>query len=312
VLLIFGQSCQKEISFDTVSIINPPNPVIDSNYVSKIYDITVLAGVRDTIGITTYNYDNLKRVTAISNVSKDLYNYTQVSRDYYYNGTDTLPFKSRTISISANDQAQTLLRHDTSIVFHFFDNAGKNLKDSLINSVSTPVPVPVYYSIGAVRTYTHAAGKVYGFSTFIGINVPNSSYIPPDQKDTASIDALGNVTGNKRYWLNAGSGLFELVATSAFTYDNKQSPFAKLSNFKTYGLFPSGETLVWELPQYSNRVTQNEHHSFSAGGSGGVHVDYSYTNVYNTSNGFVKEITINTQPPNPADYALSVITYRHL
>lgn len=305
------QSCQKELSDPggNIIIINPL-PVVDSNYLSKIYGISISGPLSDTGIIYTYNYDNLKRVVSINGLSKDLYNYTQISYTYYYNNSDTVPFKSRAVSISANDPAQTMLRHDTTITWHFFDNTGRNTRDSMIHSVGNPsVPVP-YYSTLEIRNYSYGSGKIYGYRSFTGIYVPNPSYVFPDQKDTANIDALGNVTSNKAYRFNTISSQFELETTSAFTYDSKQSPFSRLSNFKTFGVFPSGETLFMELPQYSNHVTQNEVHSLSMGG-GGVHFDFSYTNLYNT-NGLIKQSDVNEQPPVPSNYMKISYTYIHL
>ncbi len=311
VYIFISQSCQKELSFDTGNIVNNPPGIVDSSYISKIYSIYIAGPVADTVAITTYSYDNLKRVVSVIDAAKSLYDFAQTSRHYFYNNNDTLPFRSRTVSISANDPAQTMLRYDTSLIWHFYDNTGRNVKDSVIRSVgeaSSPVP---YYSTLEVRNYSYGTGKIYGFRTFAGINVPNPSYVPGDQKDTATLDAPGNIIANKSYRFDSFTSQFEFIITSAFTYDNRQSAFSKLSNFKTYGVFPNGETFLSELPQYSNRVTQNEHHSFLPGGGGGVHFDFSYTNIYNT-NGFVKEILAYDQPPNPLSYGKVSFVYMHL
>ncbi len=303
------QSCQKELTADTGNT-NPPTGITDSSYLSKIYYVEVNGALTDTGNRLTYSYDNLKRVTAIRGIPNNLYDVIQISYDYYYNGSDTLPFRSRRIYVSANDPAQTQFRYDTTIAWHYYDNTGRNIKDSMINSVadaSTPVP---YYSVLELRTYSYGSGKIYGFRTYTGINVPNPSYVYPDQKDTALLDALGNITNSKSYRYNSSSTLYELEVVSDFTYDAKQSPFSKLSNFKTFGIFPNGETFYSELPQNTNRVTQNELHSFSGGG-GGIHYDYSYTNSYNT-NGLIKQALIYDQPPNPTIYAKLLFSYIHL
>jgi hypothetical protein len=303
------QGCQKELSFDN-SNTPVPLPTIDSNYLYILYGIEINGTVADTGEIYSYSYDQLKRVVAVSGAVKNFYDYTQASYNYYYNNNDTLPFKSRAVRISANDPAQTMLRYDTTITWHFFDNSGKNIKDSMIHSsadASSPVP---YYSTLELRSYSYSTGKIFGYRSYTGINVPNPGYVFPDQKDTATLDALGNITDNKTYRFNSMTSQFELEVTSAFTYDAKQSPFSRISNFKTFGVFPNGETFLIELPQYSNRVSQNEHHSFSGGGSG-VHYDYSYNNTYN-SNGLIKQILIYDQPVNPSGYGKIILTYTHL
>ena len=312
IYLFISQGCQKELSADTAgNIINNPPAIVDSNYVSKIYSMYVDNNIPDTVAITTYSYDNLKRVVSAIDVAKSLFDFTQTSRHYFYNNNDTLPFRSRTVSVYANDQAQTMLHYDTTLTWHFYDNAGRNLRDSIIRSVTDAFPPTTYYSTLELRNYSYASGKIYGFRTFTGINVPNPSYVPDDQKDTATLDALGNIVAYKSYRYDPFASQFRFVINSSFTYDNKQGPFAKLSNFKTYGVFPNGETFLSELPQYSNRVTQNEHHSFSPGGGGGVHYDISYTNLYNT-NGLVREISAYGQPPNPLSYEKLAFAYIHL
>lgn len=303
------QSCQKEISAGDIVIPNPPG-IVDSTYLSKLYLISITGTVADTGEIITYTYDNQKRVVSAIGASNNLYNFTKVSRNYYYNGNDTLPYQSRTVYTSANDPAQTQLRHDTTLTWHFYDNTGRNLRDSMVHAVadaSTPTP---YYSTFEVRNYSYAAGKIYGYRYFGAINVPNPSFVQPDQKDTASLDALGNIINNRAHRINPLTGQFELEIVSNFTYDGKQSAFSRLSDFKTSGVFPSGETLAFEFPQYSNRVTQNELHSIG-GGSGGTPVNYTYTNLYNT-NGLIKESSIYNQPPVPSDYGKMVFTYIRL
>ncbi len=310
VTVFITQSCQKEISFDPGTIINNPSGIIDSNYLSKMYGIYITGPVVDTGEVYSYNYDNQKRVISLTGISKDLYNYTQTSFNYYYNSTDTLPYRSRSVYITANDPAQTVLRFDTIITWHFFDNLGRNLRDSMIHATgdaSSPTP---YYSTLEVRNYSYGTGKIYCYRHFTGINVPNPSYVSPDQKDTATLDVSGNIIDNKSYRYSFFSGQFELEITSTFTYDTKQSPFSRLSNFKTFGVFPNGETFYIELPQYNNRLTQNEHHSFSGGGSG-VFYNYTYSNTYKT-NGLIKETSIYDQPPVPSSYGKITFEYIHL
>ena len=152
------QSCQKELTADTGNT-NPPTGIADSSYLSKIYYVEVNGALTDTVNRVTYSYDNLKRVTAIRGVPNSLYDVTQISYDYYYNGSDSVPFRSRRIYVSANDPAQTQFRYDTTIAWHYYDNTGRNIKDSMINSVadaSTPAP---YYSVLELRTYSYGSGK---------------------------------------------------------------------------------------------------------------------------------------------------------
>ena len=304
--LVSLYSCQKEISSENG--IAPVVPLtIDSNYLSKIYAFDINGSSADTVEVVTYNYDNLKRVTSVVDSSKNLYNATQQSYFYFYNNSDTLPYKSVRYQVSAEDPALTQLTYDTIISYHLYDNAGRNLKDSGIHSNSSILNG--YYSTYTVKQYSYALNRIYGYASSNPISVPYS-FVSPDEKDTAVLDALGNIIDNKIYRYNSYTSLWELSITSAFTYDTKASPFSRLSNFKTFGVFPNGETFYGELPQKTNRVTQNEHHSFS-NGAPGVHFDYSYFNSYN-ANGLVKGISVYDQPPNPTMYSKIILVYKAL
>lgn len=308
-LLVFTlQSCQKELSPETTT--TPTTPTTpDSNYIAKIYTIEVVNGVADTGYIMTYYYDNLKRVVSIFDSAKNLYNYTQSKYNYFYINNDSLPYKSTVYSVNAYYPTQTVFYYDTTITYHFYDNAGKNLKDSIIFSTYRVLSTFSYFSILELRDYSYGTGKIYGHKTFFPI-VNNSGAMFYPQKDTAIVNASGNIIDYKNYEFNPSSSLFELSATSVFTYDAKPSPFSKLSNFKTFGVFPSGETLFYELPQYNNRLTQNEHHSFLGGGSG-VYYNTTFSNSYN-ANGLVKEMLIYDVPPDPANFVKVTFVYKSL
>ena len=306
-LLVFTlQSCQKELSPETTT--TPTTPTTpDSNYIAKIYEIEVNGTVADTVDIAVYNYDNLKRVVSIIRSSFNLYYYPSITYTYLYNAADTLPYRSTFISKSAYDAAQTQFYYDTVVSYHNYDNFGKNIKDSMIHSayyIMSPVP----YTVNSeVRNYSYGTGKIFGLTAYFTIFPSGTS--SGDDKDTAITDATGNIIDNKIYRFNPSNSLFELDATSNFTFDTKASPFSRLSNFKTYGVFPSGETLFYEFPQYFNRLTQNEHHSFSGGS--GTYFNSTYSNSYN-SNGLLKEVLIYDVPPFPSTYGKESFIYKSL
>ncbi len=143
-----------------------------------------------------------------------------------------MPYKSTVFSVNAYNAAQTVFYYDTTITYHFYDNAGKNLKDSIIFSTYRILSTFPYFSILESRNYSYGTGKIYVYRTFFLI-VNNSGALFYPQKDTAIVNASGNIIDYKNYEFIPSSSLFELSATSNFTYDIKPSSFSKLSNFKT-------------------------------------------------------------------------------
>ncbi len=293
IFLIMLQSCQKEISIEN-GIPAAPN-AIDSNYLSKILYSAVVNGVpTDTAVFWTYKYDNLKRVTSLVDSTS---NPVPNSYFYFYNGTDTLPFKTVLYQVGVWHD------YDTTITFHYFDNTGRNAKDSVIFSYSDIFSG--YESWYEIRNYSYNLNKIYGLR-----EIYRPGGYTPYYKDTATLDAAGNIIDNKRYRFDSFSNTWEPDATSTFTFDNKPSPYSTLSNFKTYHVFPSGETLFFELPFKNNKVSQHEHHSFGPG-QPGVFVDWDYTNIYKP-NGFIKDVLIYGLPPVPGNYERLIFVYKAL
>jgi hypothetical protein len=108
-ILLFA--CQKEVSQDTTSPTSSAGN--DSTVLSKYIELDTLNGRIDTTGVSTFEYDNLKRITKVTTINyfnniPDLTgNYDKLI--YYYNGVDTFPYKT---------------------LYVYFD---KNLRDSTIN-----------------------------------------------------------------------------------------------------------------------------------------------------------------------------------
>lgn len=303
-LVIGLYSCQKEISIENVESL-PSSPVIDSNFISKLFYIGTTGSTVDTLLTLTYSYDNLKRVTSIIGSSRDLYNAGQPTYHYSYNGTDTVPYKSTLFRLSAMDVASTQFSYDTTITYHTYNTNRQNLEDSAIFSHKDDFGgYSLYYRI---KKYSYAPNKIYGLTLLYEVGTST----PLSQKDTASLDANENIINNRSYIYNSFTGDWQLNIISNFTYDNKINPFAMLSNFKTFGVFPNGETLFIECPQKNNRMTQNERHSIHPDGTGGIYYNYDYSNSYK-NNGLIKETIINDQPPTPGTQFKVAFTYRTL
>jgi len=93
---IFFSSCQREINFDLPANPNPPTSA-DSTLLARFIDLdTTLPSGLDTIEQIFYSYDSQKRVKRCFSTD-----YTDTETiDYFYSGTDSLPFK--TVSVWTN------------------------------------------------------------------------------------------------------------------------------------------------------------------------------------------------------------------
>lgn len=293
-LAIFLFSCQKEVTSDGNSSNNnnPTNNLIDSNYIDKIYQVDMTGGAYDTVGIWLYNYDNLKRVQSMVLQSIDPTVTDGITYSYFYNNQDTLPYKS--VSVETSNGVANTITH-----FHFWDGNGNNLQDSSI-----------YTNNGAryyvVRSYSYGTNMVYG-SQYASFSGP---VINLTQKDTAVTDSYGNISSSKKYHFNSLTNNWELTSTTNYTHDVHTSPFSMLSNFKSFGVFPSGETLYYELPGVNNYTNQIEVNSIETGNPNTN--THTYNNTYNTKNQ-LKEVLIHStySSSTPEDSKL-IFTYKHL
>ncbi len=291
--LLCVQSCQKEMSVENPSPA-PPTIHSDSIYIDRIYEIDITNNVNDTTGIWIYSYDNLKRVVSMILKSTDPLDNSGVKYYYSYPGADTIPFKTMYIEAS-------FASADTVITFHSFDNLKKNIKDSSLHFQNS---LGSYY---VVRKYQYVNNKIYGLQ-YSNLIAPGTDYI--QQKDTATIDNFENILLSKKYYFNTATSNWELTNTTSFTYDNKLSPFKILSNFKTFRIFPTGETFYYELPSFSNKLSQSETNSIETGNPNTN--NFQHSNTYNNS-GQLKTVKINgTYSSSTPDSMKLAYIYRKL
>ncbi|MEO7306160.1 MAG: hypothetical protein ABIR78_02905 [Ferruginibacter sp.] len=272
VCFIFFIGCQKEISIENGGGSTPIVTNTDSIYLDKIYALDNNGNRVDSIMIT---YDNQKRVISMgfNTVSPDVYMY-----NYFYNGADTIPFKSRLIQVSSGSS-------DTTTTYHYYNSNQRNIKDSAITSRLDGGPFGSYWLYTEIVRYNYAVGKRYAYTDFIFMSpTPGSSV----REDTAVVDNENNITSSKAYF--SGSGLQN---TSDLTFDTHINPFRLLSNFKAHQRFPSGETLFFEYFPYNNILSLREVNHGSP-----VNIT-KYTYTYKP-NGLPETalITFNSTPPD--------------
>ena len=244
-LALFGFiSCQKEVSFEAPDG-TAPNAVnsLDSNYLSKVYVIDTSGLVNDTSYTISYLYDNMHRHV------KEIYRYLNVSpgdpdssiKIYRYNASDTVPFRTSQYGYA---QAST----DTAESYHFYNFAGQKIKDSTAYSItSSSLNYDVHY-------YSYATNKIMGSSILVDISSTQLF------RDTAILDAAGNIIQLKESSTNNSSGTIQPFFKLTSVLDNKQNPLAKLSSFKARPLFPAGNfpgEFIEFYPQKNNFLSSS-------------------------------------------------------
>jgi hypothetical protein len=122
-----------------------------------------------------------------------------------------------------------------------------------------------------------------------------------NRRDTAILDAGGNVISNIS---RRGTAY---VYRSTVTYDNHPSPFIKLSNAKTFALFPTGETLFMEMPQKNNRLKILETSTLN-NQPPTIRYDEDLTGKYTyKTNGYPSKIT--TIDPSTGEISIAAFKY---
>ena len=203
-------SCQREVDG---TIDRTTNPVTNDSIYLKQYvekDITAAPG-SDTIYKYDFYYDNAKRISGYLlteyNYNPLMKSYTDVK--YYYNGNDTLPFKT---TMHIQDAGLSYL--DTT--FYFYSN-GKVAADSII----------FYRENNHELLYTNSTNFTpSGVNVFVRIRRVN--YLPGTP--IVSVDSgLVNITtaGGNISTQTSPIGLL-FGGYSNFTYDNKVNPFYRI------------------------------------------------------------------------------------
>lgn len=202
-------SCQKEFTIeDGPDPVDPPVPVNDSNYLDKITIYDSSFGNYNVIRVIAYKYDVQRRVTSIIDSSEDNGLKPQKHWEYYYNGNDTIPYKSKYYRYGTAS--------DTEIVYHYYDANLRRVKDSIIQ-------ISGGSQDETITTYTYTGNNIYSLHQ-------NFSGVP--YTDTTHIDSRGNIIYSVREF-----GGDEFI----YEFDNHPSPFVRLSNFRALTLYLYGE-----------------------------------------------------------------------
>ncbi len=203
-------SCQKEVDWSL-----PNTTTTDSTVLWKyvVIDTTLSAGL-DTLEVHYFEYDNQKRLTRlIDSLREDTSSspaYTSSSgTDLFYNGNETLPFKSIQIDKDGADR-----RWDTA----YFSYQGQ-----LVSMDSSRVQISNFSgnTWGIVALYFTKSGN----SVTMIERFPNPP--GPPTCETTSIIAQTYSSGNIASEMATSTGCVTGSWDDQMTYDNKMNPFYK-------------------------------------------------------------------------------------
>ena len=257
-------ACQKDFVID--DDINPPGDTTvttkDSIYIDKLY---YLDDASDTAAILNFIYDNQKRVTSIQVSNSDVF------LKYAYNGADTVP--SRKYEYNDSDSIYT---------YFILDNQQRVVYDSSITFLHADGGEFSYYR---VQQYQYPASKLYGQSKLVYKDaLLDTVYL----RDTAVLNASGDITSNKTYKFNGVD--YEYTGNAQFVYDvNQIGLYAQSSILKAHVGFPNNDTVIpWEFMSHKNVLSQTEEDIDPV--TPATSFTYNYTYEYNAK-GLTKKMT---------------------
>jgi hypothetical protein len=274
---LFLFACQKEVSQDTTSPTSPKDN--DSTVLSKFIELDTLSGRTDTISVSIFEYDNLKRLTKVNIISyfnnlPDLTdNYDKLF--YYYNGSDTLPNKTLEVSRDKINMKDSIIRFYTR-------NANQVVvRDSLID----------FYADANVFDTTAITSK---YTIYTDSVVENYSYYNPAA-------SLGNQEKFKHLLVRTNNHITQQICSqylapvydelfnSNFQFDDKPNPFFKMNI--NYPIAMSADIDPYNLALKNNILKRTTKEQFQP----------LYTKIYNyTYNNLnYPKTVVQYNPANP-------------
>ncbi len=245
-------SCQKEFTLEEgPDPVDPPPTIVDSNFLSKIYYIDSTGTVSDTTSFVSVFYDTSKRVVKIVDSSIGTTGGVRSHNEeiFYYNGSDTLPFKSIFYNfeeaISSGDPTQI----DTFTRYFLYNAQAQLILDSGISRRAHGLGIPLDKEI---YRHKYNADKIYTQFFYRDENDAVLNY----KEDTSVVNSSGNLVSTKGYEFSTGVSVQYLTGT--YSYDDKINPFSKLSIFKTFQVAPYGETYSGDIQSKNNLLISNE------------------------------------------------------
>jgi hypothetical protein len=282
-----------------------PNATLsaDSNYLSKILFIDKNGSTLDT-AVRAFTYDNLKRVTLVQDYTLNPIAYEELT-NYFYNGLDSLPFKSIIIDIQQGGN-----KKDTVLEYFTYNTNGILVNDSSIAYRHIPTNNQPFYEIQRVVTnYNYSLNKIYGNTDSKILYNLGGSLSSSTMKDTFTLDANRDVLTIKSREVYIGTSTTIYGFIGSYTYDTKPS-HCKAQNINN--IFPI---------RYRNDAIYNQQGAKTTRVKS-IEADYTngnlfatntsdYTNKYTyKANGFPASALMPYQPST--DYSKLVFIYTTL
>jgi hypothetical protein len=289
----FFISCKKDPDNNSSNNNNNNNTTSDSNYVDRIIIIDSTAGVEDTSQLEIYSYDNLKRVTVIVDSMLTPTPTLFAFKQFEYAGNDSLPFKSTLYIYDGSNR-------DTVITYHYFNNAGRLIRDSIINISNN---LTYYQTNRKLIDISYSGNMMYGFSrdsTLQQNNIP-STYPALIITDTITLDANGNMI----YTIQHRGTSTTSISTNSF--DSHPHPMRRLNIFMCWSHNIFQNRYYDPTQQNTNNIT---HVLETASGSQNYTHDFNLINSY-YENGFLKT-TAHPESAGSALYEKYLFIYKSL
>lgn len=217
-------SCQKELSVENNPGTTPGTISNDSTILSMFIQLDTTGGIIDTLSKTVFEYDALKRLTAYKTFN--YINNTPALAEpsergyYFYNGTDTLAFK--TILVAADSSGNGDILVDSSCSFLTRNAAQQITRDSVhyLQYLRTTGA-----SLGTLHTYT-SNFNIYADSVIDNYretdNAGGITSVITGKNKYAQTRLNGSLVSEIFYiWENTG---YRQIRSEALSYDNKINP----------------------------------------------------------------------------------------
>ena len=281
-LIAFFITCLIVISCNKDVPVTPPETTHYDSVVrlSKLVYFDEGAAPTDTSSVIAYHYDSLQRVSFIDEVVYDngIPDVIGISH-YYYNGADSLAFKS---------DHQEVGTPYMNTIYHFYDNSQQLIEDSVISVTNS--------SNGTyLNQYTYSANQIIAVSKDLASgNITNT--------DTGYIGANGNITKV----ISTDIGIGRDVTTN-YTYDTHPNPFFQLNTHSTYGPVPGYSFDIFDDYLLKNNVVDQTTNDLLFSGS---LYNMIYTYTYNAA-GFPETVT-NSDDNGQSIYETVVFIYKKI
>ncbi len=319
---LYLSACQKDFTPGDIiaRIDSTATPAIgDSVYLDKYYFIE-----SETIGVDTaskvyYQYDNLKRVITIIDTSNEPNVPFPIWFDktnYFYNGSDTLPYKEIAYIDVVGGPSP---RKDTINRFFTYDINGQLVLDSTIKSskgISTIGGNTIFAVTKYIYKYSYSANKIFNFGQVTNLQNPNGIGLQYTTIDTATLDATGNVLSVNSMSINNTMNTPPSFVWTNFIYDNKPSPISNQNIKKLYTYNYLGDkyyNIETGFTPFNNILKINQSYTLFVNGNTSLYFrDYDYSNIYTYyPNGFPSFTFINYPAP-PAYSSKQIFIYKAL